>query len=151
MKALHQYRYIPMLFGSIAGLSLSSCGTVTPADRISAHPAMFSALPPSQKALVQQGKIEEGMGRDAVFLAWGKPASPPAHIYNRGNSVERWYYTSYVPVTVVNNNPYPMFGPWGWYGNPYPTTTGTAFIPQNSAYVEFENGKVISWATNLQN
>ncbi len=112
---------------------------------------MFSALPPGQKALVQQGKIEEGMGRDAVFLAWGKPVSPPAYIHNHGNSVERWYYTSYVPVTVVNQNPYPMLGPWGWYGSPFPTTVGTAFVPRNSAYVEFENGKVTSWATNLQN
>lgn len=108
---------------------------------------MFSHLPVQQQALVQQGKISEGMSEDAVFLAWGRPDSPPMIGQVNGKKIARWVYKGYEPVTVMNNNPFPAWGPYGWYGYGWPMAS-TAYIPRNVAYVEFVDGKVTSWASS---
>lgn len=144
MKALLKKKIVAAVAGGLMTLSFVSCQTATPASRIAEHPAMFRALPPQQQALVQQGKISQGMKEDAVFLAWGKPDSQPMEGMKDGKHITRWIYKGYDPVTVINNNPYPYWGPYGWYGYAG-SDTSTVFIPKNVAYVEFVNGKVTSW------
>ncbi|MDO5470952.1 MAG: hypothetical protein Q4F38_06585 [Akkermansia sp.] len=150
MKALIKHRFILMAAVVLSGLSLSSCQSSTPASRIAAHPAMFSALPPAQQSLVRQGRLAEGMSRDAVFLAWGKPNGAPYQAYRNGKNIERWYYKGYQPITVMNDGLYPPFYDgygWGAY-TPY-YSSSTMFVPRNVAYAEFINGKLKAWAQNL--
>ena len=129
----------------LSGLALSSCQSSTPATRIAAHPAMFSSLPVAQQSLVKQGRLAEGMSRDAVFLAWGKPNSVPYQAYRDGKNIERWYYKGYDPVIVMNDDPMLPF-----YGGYYPYySTSTMFVPYTTAYVEFVNGRLKSWARNM--
>lgn len=125
------------------GFSLSSCQTPTPESRIAENPAIFATLTPEQQALVRQGKICEGMDTQAVFLAWGMPDNPPTVGQRNGKSTLRWVYFGYEPVTVFNSNPYPYWGPYGYYGAP---ATSTAFVPKEVAYVEFVDGKVTAWS-----
>ncbi len=143
MKALKNFRHIAMWAAALTGLSLSACQTATPADRIAANPAMFSALPTEQQSLVRQGRISEGMNQDAVMLAWGKPNAPVYRAQKDGKNITRWYYEGYKPVTVFNDGPYPYWGPFGGMWGSY---TSTAFIPENTAVVEFVNGRVTQWA-----
>jgi hypothetical protein len=78
------------LFGAFFSLLfLSGCTTVD--TRIQERPAAYRALSASDQALVQQGKIREGMSQDAVYIAWGSPGyRVPGR--NRGRIVEVWIY-----------------------------------------------------------
>lgn len=142
MKALLKKKIVAAVAGGLLSLGFVSCQTATPSSRIAENPAMFKALPPQQQSLVQQGQISQGMKADAVFLAWGRPDAQSEEGQKNGNHVIRWIYKGYDPVTVINDNPYPYWGPYGWYAGP---DTSTVFIPKKVAYVEFVNGKVTSW------
>ena len=67
----------PLFSLSMAALAvslLSSCvAPSTPQTRIAARPEAYNALPASHRSLIDQGKIKEGMTKDAVYLAWGSP------------------------------------------------------------------------------
>ena len=130
---------------AVVSCFLGSCAAPTPADRIAENPVIFNSLPTKQQVLVQQGQICNGMTPDAVLLAWGAPDTAPIIGEKNNHKTERWVYRSYEPVTVVADAP---CGPYGWYGycDSFCSNTGTAFIPQDVAFVEFTDGKVSSWA-----
>lgn len=44
------------------------------ARRRNERAAAYAALTPEQQALVDQGQLRAGMGEDAVYIAWGRPA-----------------------------------------------------------------------------
>ena len=73
---------------------LSSCATTD--YRISRYPQLYQSLSPDEQALVQQGRIREGMSQDAVFLAWGSPEQRMVG-RSRGRPVETWIYTTSYP------------------------------------------------------
>lgn len=130
---------------ALAALVLTGCQTVTPATRIQENPVMFRALSPEQQLMVQQGRICEGMSKDAVFLAWGNPNSAPLTGEKNGQRYERWVYTYSRPVPVDS------FG-GGWYGDPWCRHgwgpyggMNVAYVPEVGATVTFENGKVTAW------
>lgn len=126
-------------------LGMVSCVSYTPADRIAENPVLYKSLPVEQQVLVQQGNICKGMSPEAVMLAWGEPNTPPVVGEKDGRRIERWVYKSYEPVTVVSvGMGYGYYGPRSWY-NPYYSDFGTAYVPEDTAYVEFVNGKVDSW------
>ena len=99
-----------VLSAACSALFLTSCATTE--SRISQHPEMYQRLSPSDQALVQQGKIRNGMSQDAVYLAWGGPdqrATGSVH----GRPAETWIYTG------TSHYPYPYgWGP-GYYGGVY--------------------------------
>ena len=126
---------------------LVACSSNTPADRIEQNPEVFAALPNWEKDKVIQGQIAEGMSPSAVGLAWGNPQSI-ASGQDKEKFVQRWIYSVLSPVEAM-----PMTG-WGYYGRPYPysryyyrpvTYYPVEYIPENVAYVLFENNKVVSW------
>lgn len=129
-----------------AALVLAACQTASPATRIEANPVMFRALSAEQQLMVQQGRIARGMSKEAVFLAWGKPASAPMVGEKNGKRFERWVYTvsRAVPVDSFGGG-YWCGGPWcrhGWW--PY-GGMDVAYVPENVASVTFENDCVTEW------
>ncbi len=127
-----------------ASLLLASCQVATPATRIEENPALFASLPEKDQALVRQGHIRAGMSPEAVFLAWGYPNSQPYTGEKDGKRVVRWVYTTLEPVMVSPSWSGPYWGPYGWTDG-FNNMPDTAYIPRNTAYVMFENDKVVSW------
>lgn len=128
----------------VSAAALVACSAVTPMDRIESNPAMFRMLSPEHQALVQQGRICEGMSKDAVFLAWGEPSEAPMAGQKEGKSFEKWNYTRLKPVMVSR----PVWSGvgfgccGGWY-----TGGGfdTVYVPEKVGDVTFENDRVSSW------
>ncbi|MBB5031089.1 hypothetical protein [Prosthecobacter vanneervenii] len=128
----------------------------TPQTRIEKNPQMFTKLSPKERHLVTHGLICEGMGRDAVFLAWGRPDSVSVGV-NRGRESENWTYEGQQPVRSMNMGLGMGFGGWGPYGyggwGPYGfggfpywnSGTSVSYVPYTAGVVEFVGGKVVSW------
>ncbi len=143
MRLFHALHLLAL---STAALFLESCQTATPMTRIDQNPVMFRQLPPAQQLLVQQGRICEGMTKDAVYLAWGNPNTPPVTGQQNGVAYEKWVYNVYQPVMVDS---FSMgTGCWNgphWCGG---MGTSTAFVPKEAAWVMFQNNVVTSWESS---
>ena len=100
-----------------AALVLSGCSTV--GSRIDANRAAFEQLPPAQKALVGQGKIQAGMSQQAVYIAWGQPQQKSAGMV-RSVPTETWVYT----LSTAAYGPYPYGGAGFGYGYGYAGRVG---------------------------
>lgn len=120
---------------------------------------MYDRLLPSHQVLVDQGKIEQGMSKEAVFLAWGNPATK-FEGEDIGGSFERWTYTSLRRIytnriNIGYGHGYGRRGPYGYetpygYGNSRHRRYGyggadIAYITQRSAVVDFKSGRVTRW------
>lgn len=138
----------------------------TPKTRIEKNPQMFSKLSAKDRQLVTHGLIREGMTRDAVFLAWGRPDAVSVGI-NRGRESENWTYEGQRPVRSMNMNMgfgyggfgyggfgYPGFGGFGPYGyGGYPmwgSGTSVTYIPYTAGTADFVNGRVVSWKSTAR-
>lgn len=132
----------------LAGLGfailLLGTGCSTPETRAREKEVAFANLAPAQQALVLQGKIEEGLTPDAVYIAMGRPSRiTEARLERR--SLTRWIYgrtqTDYLPnyrfrsVLLPNGQIYlaPVYQP----------DAITTWI--DTFAVIFEKGKVIGW------
>jgi hypothetical protein len=141
----------------LCALALSGCETLNPAQRrIKQSPELFAGLSEKEKALVDQGEIEEGMSRDAVYLAWGRPG----RVMNgsrEGQTLEKWTYFRQVPVHTTSvgfgSYPgYPMYPGYGVhpaaryaYGTGRGISTGTDYLPSVARTVEFVRDQVVAW------
>ncbi|MDO4817111.1 MAG: hypothetical protein Q3986_01635 [Akkermansia sp.] len=131
----------------VLALGVASCESATPASRIQANPVIFNSLPEQHRQLVQQGLICQGMGQNAVMLAWGRPDTRATGQMKDGRPCERWEYDTFEPVTTVHTG----FGGWyggGWGPYWYPYGAGgvdTTYIPRCAAWVDFVNGRVDRW------
>jgi hypothetical protein len=126
----------------LLALFVVSCASSTPAKRIEENPRRYTSLNSRHQALVESGKIENGMTSDAVYLAWGKPASQ-AEGQEGGKTFEKWTYTSIAPIYSQS-----FYGGRGYERRYYPYNSfGTEinFVPYRSAWVKFLNGRVDSW------
>lgn len=126
-----------------SGLFLASCAS-TIESRIQKYPGKYEGLPKSHRSLVTQGKIKDGMSRDAVYLSWGNPNDISSGEKSK-KKIERWRYSSYEP-RLVNNFGF-QFG-YGRYGrgyHGYHYSPEIYYVPYTSAVVDFVNGKVSSW------
>lgn len=94
-------------------LVLGACST--PETRISEKPEAYRSLSATDQALVSQGKIHEGMSRDAVYIAWGAP-NQRAEGRNRGRSVETWIYFSTASDSYSGSFGYGYGGFGGGFG-----------------------------------
>ncbi|MFQ3671813.1 MAG: hypothetical protein SNJ84_10190 [Verrucomicrobiia bacterium] len=137
-------RQILTLSGLALGLALLNSACSTPETRAREKELAFAKLPPAQQQLVLQGKIEEGMTPDAVYIAMGRPSRvTEARLEKR--SLTRWIYgranTQYLPnyrfrsVVLPNGQVYlaPIYQP----------DTITTWV--DTFAVIFEKGKVIGW------
>ncbi|MDO4409763.1 MAG: hypothetical protein Q4C05_00595 [Akkermansia sp.] len=140
--------YMMKLAPSTVILSLSllvSACVSTPASRIEENPGIYNSLSNKDKALVSVGQIAEGMTAPAVYLAWGNPNSV-AEGKVKGVHTTRWIYSTLQPIYSMHS-PFwygPGWGP-GFYRPWYPYYNDVTYIPVNTGYVLFRNGKVVAW------
>lgn len=149
--------------GLLGAVLLSQC-VATPQSRIEKNPQLYSQLGSRDREMVASGSIREGMNRDAVYLAWGRPDRVSVGTH-KGRAVESWTYLGQKPVNTYSMGfgygggwgGFPYWGAgslgygWGggiggWGGYPYwgggPSVT---YIPYTQAVVEFTSGRVTSW------
>ena len=138
-----------LVLGIAVVLGLSSCESSTPASRAAKSPAVMGQLSQRDRDAVMSGTIAEGMSKDAVFIAWGRPDSI-THGSVDGKRVETWTYTSLRSVY----RPYGMGFGVGYYGryhrHVYPSAAiamGPDYVPVTSQVVRFRNDKVVAWET----
>lgn len=122
--------------------------------RIEKNPEWYGELSQNQQLLVKQGRVEEGMSKNAVFLAWG----PPDHVRKgrkSGSDIETWIYDDYVPH--IQHRIGVSYGPgWGRYGGYgygiYDPFWGLPYYGHDVHYSRtptakavFRNGRVVEW------
>lgn len=137
------------LLVATASLFLASCASPV-AKRIERNPEIYNKLSERHKSLVARGEIEEGMSKQAVFIAWGRPDRAFRGSRN-GRAMEQWSYLAYdsVPGAWMG----PGWGYGGWYGPRYGYHYDpffvyqpmVSYVPYESAKVEFSNSKVTAW------
>ncbi|MFZ4768164.1 MAG: hypothetical protein ACOYMN_24715 [Roseimicrobium sp.] len=137
-------------FSAVAAmLLLASCASPI-ARRVEHNPDLYNKLSERHKAMVQQGRVEEGMTKPAVFLAWGAPdrASKGSKF---GRDFEQWSYAGYQAVQSL-----PYGGDWGrraYRTGCYSYDRSMAFepvfnyVPYEAARVEFLGGVVSAWTS----
>lgn len=147
--------FIRLCLAVIVSTCFVQCAS-TPKTRIEKNPQMFAKLNARDRQIVSSGHIREGMTRDAVFLAWGRPDSVSIGT-NRGRETEVWTFEGQRPIRSMSMN---MgfgyggfgFGGWGPYGygglSGYPfmgTGSTVTYIPYTAGVAEFAGGRVVSW------
>lgn len=130
---------------------LIACAPSTPDTRIEANRADYDSLSERQQNLVRQGRIEEGMPPQAVFLAWGRPSRD--YIGQEGKAHTRiWEYAGSRPVYSTHfyggyGYGYGRYGRYG-RGGPYcgySVAPQVTYIPYRKASVWFRNDRVSKW------
>lgn len=146
---------------SLGALLLSSCVTSSTVEsRIAARPEAYLAVPATHRSLIDQGRIKEGMSKDAVYLSWGAPDAVRESSDN-GKRSETWLYESYEPVyTQTVGVGYGGYGYGGYgygrrhrgyyddcypYGGGYSFGTEVNYVPHLSRTVEFRGDSVTAW------
>ncbi len=131
-------------------LFIGACASTSPQGRIEANPEKFAPLSAKHKELVQQGKIDRGMSKDAVLLAWGTPASR-FEGYENQRQTERWDYTSSRPVMSSGFGFGGYYDYWGYgrryspYGYNYAVAPEIIYVPYTRASVSFTGDRVSAW------
>ncbi len=155
--------FIRLSLAVIAALFFVQCSS-TPKTRIEKNPQMFAKLNAQDRNLVSKGLIREGMTRDAVFLAWGRPDSVSVGV-NRGRESETWTFEGQRPIRSMNMNMgfgyggfggygyggLGGFGPFGYGGYPMMGTgTSVTYIPYTAGVADFVGGRVVSWKSTAR-
>lgn len=138
--------FLPLL-AIFTAVLMSSCASGVE-KRIAHNPQIYQALTEGHKRLVSSGQVTEGMSKEAVFLAWGRP-DRSSKGSKQGKSFERWSYRGYEPVHSTSFG-YGYGGGWGPYGYYYhpvmvyePTVT---YLPFEARRVDFSSNKVTAWS-----
>ena len=129
-----------LLLLSAAGCATSSSVVTRRAERASA----YAALAEEERALVDQGQIRTGMGEDAVYVAWGKPAQVLRSGDANGEQTT-WLYHA----TATDSYHY-------WAYREYSRKDGSTYLDRSmetdynfrdyvSAELVFRDGKLASW------
>ncbi len=158
-------KFIRLCLALIIATLFVQCSS-TPKTRIENNPQMFAKLSTKDRQLVNHGLIREGMTRDAVFLAWGRPDTVSVGI-NRGRESENWTYEGQRPVRSMSMNMgfgyggfgygglgyggFGGFGPYGYGGYPmFGSGTAVTYIPYTAGTADFVNGRVVSWKSTAR-
>lgn len=133
-----------LFLAGLLGCATSATDPAQIAKRRNERASAFSALSATQQDLVNRGLIQVGMGEDAVYIAWGKPAQ----ILRRGDASGEetiWLYTGSTTDQYVNWNYVETRGPDGVRYLDRVVTREYAFNDYISARLVFRGGKVTQW------
>jgi len=127
---------------------LASCAASTPQSRIARHPDLFQALTPAQQDLVARGRIDRGLPRDGVMLAWGRP-DRVVEWDRSGSRLERWTYLGLRPIHTysVGWGSWRVWDDWSnayFFGGP-----SVEWVPYPVSRVDFRHGVVTDWEVRL--
>jgi hypothetical protein len=147
-----------LLICTALSLIISSCISARE-RRITNNPQIYNSLTTSDQLLVQQGRIREGMTKEGVFLAYGRPDSV-ATGRQKGVSIEKWTFMSTQPV-YANTFGMGWGGGWGrgwgggcgYYGawDPFWGMSPTVvYVPYKAATVTFRGNRVSEFLTGPQ-
>jgi hypothetical protein len=126
---------------------MASCAPSTPLKRIQERTQAYAKLSEKHKELVSRGEITKGMSKDAVFIAWGNPASQ-AEGQRNGKFSERWDYEGRQPVVqhhFFGGYTTGGYGPYGYSGYNAGFGPEVTYIPYVRASVWFVKGRVDEW------
>ena len=140
---MHAPAQLARLLLCAAALVLASCGGSIE-YRVSRYPEKFARLSPEHQELVRQGRIKEGMNKDAVYLAWGTPGSVRMGSEG-GKPFELWRFVGHYPVWTDTFYYGSGYGPYGrryYYSEIGPSIN---FVPYNAAEVVFKDERVSRW------
>ena len=137
-----------LLLPSLLCVFIVSCAS-TPTSRIEKYPAKFANLSESQKELVQEGRIEEGMHKDGVLIAMGNPDRVTETLEN-GEEKEEWNYFSLQPVYTqrfgvsigLGSRYYDRYNRGYYRRNSFWGGSSIDYVPRLSAVVQFEDDHV---------
>lgn len=146
---------------SMALMLVLGCCATARERRITNNPKIYQDLSTSDQVLVQQGRIREGMSKEAVFLAYGRPDGV-ATGRQGGKEVEVWSYMDSQPVYA---NTYSVglgwgrgaYG-WGRYGGGYygawdpfwSYSPSVVYVPYRAATVTFRGNRVTEFMNGPQ-
>lgn len=143
---------IPVLLSACIAMLMLSC-TSPIVKRIERNPEIYDALSPRHKELVQLGRVEEGMTKQAVFLSWGRP-DHAARGSKNGREYERWSYAGYEPTYTTGigftSGYWGHRGHGGCYGydRSFFYEPMMTYVPYEAARVEFLKGIVNAWSAS---
>ena len=135
------------LLMAVVVLHFTGCAA-TPQTRVQKNPEMLSRLSPADQILVMRGTLRDGMSRDAVFLAWGRPDSV-SYGSESGRQTETWRYATLQPV--YHHGLGLGFGYGGGFHHGrhfYPGLSMNLtphYVPRTTSVVRFRNGRVVAW------
>lgn len=150
---------LPAVASILLALTFVGCQSRSAMEkRIDKNPALFGRLSQSEKDLVLNGEITEGMSRDAVFLAWGRPDMVRSGS-REGTGKERWGYfdnapmhTTSIGIGVGSYGRSPFYSDFGMhprfgygYGPGWGYGHDVDFLPYLEKSAEFENDRVVAW------
>lgn len=156
MKSSSFFRRAGASFLSVLAVILLSQCASTVERRIERNPALYASLSTQDQQLVRQRQLREGMAKDAVFLAVGKPDRVASGRKN-GKDYERW---TYLGTETVTTQTFGLgMGGWGGWGGAWggcgpffdPFFMGgpmVTYIPYEAAWVDFVNGRVSGWQSS---
>jgi hypothetical protein len=136
-----------VLLALVTSILLTGCAGNKIEGRKRERAAGYAELPPAQRQLVDQGKIDSGMSTNAVYVAWGGPATTVA---TNAPGTFTWIYVCR-DVQAYRNWKYreeiggsPSFAMRKMYSSAE-RETYYAPITYECAEVNFENYVVKSW------
>ena len=152
----------PILF-FLAGVTvfLASCASSASLRerRITENTEIYAGLTEQDRALIQEGKIREGMHKKAVFLSWGRPNDILEGSRN-GVPYETWIYTgqrAYTETYLSLGYGYGYHPYYGYRGRYYGRShlgfgpgVATTYRPVKVGSVELLKDKVVSWETRTR-
>lgn len=113
--------------------------------RIQQNGEKYSKLNSSQKSAVKKGSISEGMKKDAVRLAWGKPDKVET---SSSGQKELWIYYEREQVDIDYRTPSGMFSKFYRSSNKYydgHSNSELRTVQRMDRTVSFYKGRVLAW------
>ncbi len=126
---------------------MTSCAPSTPEARIRQRPDVFNRLDGKDRELVSRGEVAEGMSKDAVAIAWGRPSDVVDSLRD-GKTMERWDYEGSKPVFLSGFSGGYGTGTYGGYsyrGAGVALGPQVAYVPYRRSSVWFRNDRVDAW------
>jgi hypothetical protein len=133
---------VPAGLAMMLAVGVTGCATDGGvARRAGEKPAVYAALRPGQKRLIDRGTIATGFTADMVYIALGRPDKVETRDYPQGH-VELWTYGRYYPhVDAVHGFRHAEFTTESAYQPQIQTTQDQGNGPNRGVGVPFGMGR----------